>query len=293
MAHVAQWKFKEVKDLSALLKSNKVVGIAEIGGIPAPQMQQMRGNLHKTAIVRAAKNTLIFRAIDDAEKDKTGISGLKDVVTGQTAIITTDMNPFRLYGQMKATRTQAPAKGGEIAPFDIEVKAGDTPFKPGPIVGELQKVGIPAAIESGKVVIKKDKIIVPEGEKISRDVAQMLTRLEIYPLEIGMSLHAVFEEGTIYKPDVLDIDTDEFINNVRLASSHAFNLAIKSAWANEQTIKPLIQKAFNDAFALAVEQGILNKETIKQLLGKSQRSMLSLASKIKDGLDEDLKNMIS
>ena len=60
MAHVAQWKFKEVEDLTSLLKSNKVVGIAEIGGIPAPQMQQMRGNLYGTAIVRAAKNSLIF-----------------------------------------------------------------------------------------------------------------------------------------------------------------------------------------------------------------------------------------
>ena len=293
MAHVAQWKHKEVEELTNLINSNKVIGIVGIGGIPAPQMQHMRGNLHGNAVVRAAKNSLIFRAIDNSEKGKTGISGLKETASGQTAIIATDMNPFRLYRQIKATRTNAPAKGGETANHDIEIKAGETSFKPGPIVGELQKVGIPAAIESGKVIIKTDKVIVPKGEKISRDVAQMLTRLGILPLEIGMSLHSIYEEGTIFKPEVLDIDSDKFMNNLRLASSHAFNLAIKAAWTNEQTIKVLIQKAHNDAFALAIQQGIINKETVKQIVGKAQRSMLSLASKLKDGLDEDLKKMIS
>ena len=32
--------------------------------------------------------------------------------------------------------------------MDIEVKAGETSFKPGPIVGEFQQAGIPAAIEA-------------------------------------------------------------------------------------------------------------------------------------------------
>ena len=206
MAHVAEWKFGEVKDLSDLLTKSKVIGIVEIGGIPAPQMQQMRRNLHGIASLRSAKNRLIYRALEEAEKQVKGISGLKELVTGQTAIIATDMNPFKLFAQIKDTRTMAPAKGGETASHDIMVKEGDTPFKPGPVVGELQKVGIPAAIQEGKVVIREDKVIVTEGEKIPVDVAQMLTRLEIFPVEIGMTLHGVFEDGSIFKSDVLDFD---------------------------------------------------------------------------------------
>ena len=68
MAHVAEWKHGEVKELIDLLIKNKVIGIVEIGGIPAPQMQQMRNNIHKIATLRSAKNKLIFRAIDEAEK---------------------------------------------------------------------------------------------------------------------------------------------------------------------------------------------------------------------------------
>lgn len=279
MAHVAEWKFGEVKNLTELITKSKVVGVIGIGGIPAPQMQQMRSGLHGMATVRSAKNNLIFRALDDAEKEVKGISTLKESISGQSAIITTDMNPFKLAAQLKATRTMAPAKGGETATYDIEVKAGETPFKPGPIVGELQKVGIPAAIQEGKVAIKSDKIIVPKGEKISTDIAQMLARLEIFPIEIGMDLQAVFEDGDIFKTDVLDIDIDEFLGRISQASSNAFNLAVQTGWINKLTIKPLITKAYNDALALAMEQGIINKETINNLISKANANMLALKNK--------------
>lgn len=276
MAHVAEWKHGEVKELTDLLTVSKVVGIVEVGGIPAPQMQHMRKNLYGIATIRSAKNNFIHRALDDAEKQVKGISGLKESITGQTAIIATDMSPFRLFAQIKSTRTMAPAKGGETAAHDIEVKAGDTPFKPGPIVGELQKAGIPAAIQEGKVAIREDKVIVPEGEKIPADVAQMLTRLEIFPIEIGMDLHAVFEDGSIFKSDVLDIDIDEIIGRMKQASTNALNLAIEAGWYTKLTIRPLIIKAHNNALTLAMEQGILTKDTIKNLLSKAHANMLAL-----------------
>ena len=276
MAHVAEWKHKVVKELIDIFTSNKVIGVVEIGGIPAPQLQKMRRDLHGTATVRSAKNNLIFRAIDDAEKQVKGISSLKESVTGQTAIIATDMNPFKLFSQIKSTRTMAPAKGGETASHDIEIKAGETPFKPGPIVGELQKVGIPAAIQEGKVVIKNNKVLVTQGQKISADIAQMLTRLEIFPVEIGMDLNAVFEDGSIFKPDVLDINIDEILGRMRQASTNALNLAIEAGWYNKITIQPLLVKAHYNALTLALEQGIITKETINNLLSKAHASMLAL-----------------
>jgi len=292
MAHVAQWKYKEVEELTALLKQHPVIGIAEIGSIPAPQMQQMRQNLRENMMIRSSKNTLIHRAINNAEKDVKDLNGLKEIVNGQSAIIATDINPFRLQARMNETRTKAPAKGGEIAPEDIKVEAGDTPFKPGPIVGDLQKAGIPAAIQGGKVVIKKDKVIVKKGDTISRDVAQMLTRLEIYPLEIGISLQGVFEDGFVFKPDVLDIDLDAYHDQFMQAAGRAFNLALETGWVTKQTITPLLSKAHRNALTLAIEQGILNKDTASELLAKAHRLMIALASKVQeDGLDDELKEM--
>jgi large subunit ribosomal protein L10 len=278
-AHVADWKKEEVKELTNLLTKNRVVGIIEVGGIPAPQMQQMRKSLHGAATVRSAKNNLLIRALDEAEKEAKGVSGLKDHVKGQSAIIATEMNPFKLFSKIKESRTMAPAKGGETATHDIEVKEGDTPFKPGPIVGELQKVGIPAAILEGKVVVKSNKVVVPQGERIPAEVAQMLTRLEIFPIEIGMTLNGVFEDGSIFSPDVLDINIDEFLGQMRQASNDAFNLAITAGWVTKETIQPLLMKAHHNAFTIALEMGIVNKETIKHLISKANTQMLALKNK--------------
>jgi len=293
MAHVAKWKYKEVEELTNILTKKPVIGIVEIGGIPAPQIQKMRKNFHNIAEIKSSKNSLILRAFDEAEKKVKGISNLKEYVTGQSAILATEINPFKIFNKIKNTRTNAPAKGGETASADIEVKAGATSFKPGPIVGELQKVGIPAAIQEGKVVITKGKVIVPQGQKIPKDVAQMLTRLEIFPIEIGMTINGIFEQGNIYKAEILDIDLDQFLINIQKASSNAFNLAIETSWVNSHTIKTLLNKAYQNAFNLAIDRGIINKITIKNLISKAHSSMISLASKSKDGLDEDLKNMMT
>jgi large subunit ribosomal protein L10 len=294
MAHVAKWKHQELEELNSIVAGHKIVGIAEIGSIPAPQMQHMRENLRDKMVIRSSKNTLIFRALDNATKTHKQIDDLKNLVHGQTALIATDMNPFKLYNALKGTRTSAPAKGGETATDDILVKAGDTPFKPGPIVGELQKVGIPAAIEGGKVVIKKDKIIVKQGEKIPKDVAQMLARLEIFPLEIGITMHGAYEDGFIFKADVLDIDIDEYMIRMHKAISNSYAVALETVWVTKQTIKPIIMKAQRSAFTLAMEQGIITKNTAPLVLGKIHRSMISIAKKVKDeGLDDDLKKMMT
>ena len=293
MAHIAKWKHGEIEQLTTLLTNNKIIGMADIGGIPGPQLQKMRKNIREKAQIRCAKKSLILRALDESEKKVKGINALKDEVKGQAVIIATDMNPFALFKEMKATRTMAPAKGGETATHDIEVKAGDTPFKPGPVVGELQKVGIPAAIQEGKVIIKNDKVLVPAGEKIPVEVAQMITRLEIFPIEIGMDLNAVFEDGSIFKPDVLDIDVDKIIAQMQQASSNAFSVAIETAWLNKLTIKHLLLKAYSNAYSLALEKNIYAKDTIKHMLSKAHTSMLSVASHTKDALDDDLKKKIT
>ena len=281
MAHVASWKHREVSEITSLMTHHKIIGIIDIGGIPAPQLQQMRGGIRAKAQIRASKNTLILKALDDAESHIKGISALKNEVHGQAAIIATDMNPFALFREIKATRKNAPAKGGETASHDIEVLAGDTPFKPGPIVGELQKVGIPAAIAEGKVIIKSDKVLVEAGQKISRELAQMLSRLDIFPIELGLKLNAVYEHGDIYRPDVLDIDMDRFMGQLRTASFTALGLAMETGWANPQTIRPLLAKAYLSAHTLAVEKNIYTKDTMKTLLAKAHTSMLSVSSQVK------------
>jgi len=103
----------------------------------------------------------------------------------------TDLDAFDLYKVMEEGKVPAPIKAGAVAPHDIVVEQGPTSLKPGPIVGELQNLGIPAGISGGKVEIKQQKVAVKEGEKVSAPLAEMLAKLEIYPVTEGLDLREV------------------------------------------------------------------------------------------------------
>ena len=289
MAHVSPSKAQTYQEVQDLLSKSSVIGIVNITGIPAPQMLQMRKSLRGSATLKVVKKKILRLALKEAEKKLPGVSKLSGDMDGQCGLIVTDSNPFKLYQMLKKTITPTPAKGGEKAPQDIIVNEGETNFKPGPIVGDLGKAGIPAAIDKGKVIIKKTVTVVKQGAVIQPHVAQALTKLEIYPLLIGMNLKLAYEKGTIYKAHDLDIDLDVFKRNVQLASTHAFNLAMFATITTPATIKPLLQKAQMSSMALSLNAAIPTKHTMNLLLVKAYMQMFSVASQVKDGLDDDLK----
>lgn len=289
MTDISAWKKEEVEKLKNLLETSPVLGVVDIEGIPAFQMQQMRAKLRGTANLLVSRNTLINKAIDRSERE--GIEELEEYISGQTALVSTDLNPFKLFNRMEKTKTKAPASGGETAPDDIKVEEGDTPFKPGPIVGDLQKVGIPASIQGGKVVINQDKVVAEEGEIISKDLATMLGRLDIHPITVGLDLKIVFEDGTTFDRNTLDVDPQDFIDDIKTGASSAYSLSVNIGYPTKENVKQIISKVHNDALSLAVNTNIITDETVKIKLSEAQKSMLSLAAKLDpSSLDDDLLN---
>ena len=280
-AHVAPAKKEQVQRINQIITDHKIIAIARVAGIPGPQLQKIRKMLRGKAEIVVSKNNLFQLALSEMDKGKPGLKGLGGAIQSQTALVATDLNPFLLFKEMEATKMPSAAKGGEVAPDDIEVREGETSFKPGPIVGELQKAGIPAGIEGGKVLIKKDKMLVKKGDRIPRELAPMLTKLEIFPLVVGLDLQAAWEAGTVYPAKLLAIDEVKIMGQMGQAAAQAFNLAIFSAYPTPFTIRPLIMKARMEALGLALEAGIPTKDTIELLIGKANAQAKALSSAAK------------
>jgi len=279
MAHVAAWKKDLVKELVTDMTENKVVAIVDLHGIPGQQIQSMRAGLRDHAKLKMTKNNLLLLAIDEAAKSRPGLEGLKEYVGGQCAMVATDIDPFRLFRQLEATKTPAPAKAGDSAPKDIVVPKGPTPFGPGPIIGELQKIGIPAAIESGKIVVRKDATLVKMGEPIPAPVAAMLPKLGILPMIVGMDLRSAFDAGTVYKRDVLNIPEGYYSSMFATAVFSARALGVAIAFPTKETIVPLIAKAYRESLGLSISAAIPTRENIEMLLAKADSQMLALAAR--------------
>ena len=278
-AHIPQWKIDEIENIKKLAGEHQVVGIVGIRDIPAKQLQKMRRNLTGIAKLRIYRNNLIHRAFDQCDDN---MRSMEAYIDDQTALIFTDLNPFKLFKLLNSSKTKAPIKAGASAPEDIVVKAGPTSFNPGPVVGDLQSAGIPAKIDKGKVVIKETKVVVHADEPVSRALSEMLARLEIYPMTVGLDLRAVYDDGTVLEADVLDIDEAEYADNFATAAARAFNLAIGITYPSSVTILTLLSQAAAGARNLGINSAIPEPDIIDTLLLRAQSNATSLACSIDD-----------
>lgn len=284
-ARVAPWKKEEVEELTELLREHSVVGIARIDKLPSRQFQEVRQAVRDNATIRVVKNTLLLRAIDEVNGDKANLDDLEDYVTGQTALILSEANPFKVFRTVEDNKASAPARPGDDAPKDIWVEKGETPFKPGPVVGDLQKAGLPAKIEGGAVVISKRHKVAEEGETISVDLADALSRLEIHPMIVGLDMKAVWEEGTVFDRDVLDVDPQAFVDDLVSAHARAESLAIEVQFPTARTMPRLLQRGFSHARSLGLEASILEPDLVEDLLARAHGQATSLAEQT--GFDAD------
>ncbi len=272
--HIPQWKKDEIEEIKELLTSYSSVGIVGVTGIPSSQLQVMRKNLRGMANLKMCRNSLVYRALDESSDN---IKLIGKYVQDQTALLFTNENPFKLYKILEKGKTAAPIKAGGIAPQDIVVQKGPTSFPPGPIVGELQGVGIPAGIEGGKVVVRETKTVAKKGDVVDAKLASILTRLEIHPVELGLNLRVVYEKGMVYESGLLAVDETKYVTDLSLAVQRAFNLSINSAYPAKATISTLLAKAASQSRNLAINAEIIISDIMDVLLAKANAQMLSLA----------------
>jgi large subunit ribosomal protein L10 len=276
--HLPAWKKDEIDEIKKNAGKYTLIGLVDMYGIPAAQVQQIRRNLRGKAVIRVTRNTLIEHALGEIGGK---VAGLSKFVSGHSAMIFTNDNPFKLFRQLEKTKTKMAAKAGETAPEDIVVEKGPTSFKPGPIVGELQQAGIPAAIEGGKVKIRETRTIVKKGAVISKKVADVMIKLDIKPMDVGLALQAAFYEGDVFEPSVLAIDETAILAQIQLAGQQAFNLSVNAAIPTKDTIAPILTKAVREARSLAVEACIYERDVVDAIIGKAQRESIALKSIVK------------
>src|SRR3989339_215923 len=250
--HVAEKKKQIAKTIQNLILEYPIIAAINMENLPAPQLQQMKSQLRGKIVLAMTKRRVMKHAIEGIKGKKKNIEQIEPHLKGMPALLFTKENPFSLFKTLKKSKTSAPAKAGQTAPSDIKVLKGPTSFAPGPIIGELAQLRIKAGVEGGKVVIKEDSTIVKEGEKISPKAAEILARLGIEPMEVGLNVTAVYENGDIFTANILDIDEGKFMADIKKAATWAFNLAVNSAYPTKNTINVLIGKAFNDAKSLGL-----------------------------------------
>lgn len=240
---VPEAKVREVEQLANYIEEYDVVGLVKMEELSVKQVQDIRKKLQGEAIIKMAKNRLMKRAIEKAKGKKKNIEKLIDAIEGTIAFLFINKDPFEIASFLNKNKTKAPAKPGNIPSQDIIIPEGNTGFPPGPMITELGDLGLKTRIRSGTIWIAEDRVMVKEGEEVPRKVALLLSKLGITPMEVGLTLHAAYQDGTIFTSEDLITDIERIISQVRMAHAEATNLSISMAWPTSDNISTLLQKA--------------------------------------------------
>jgi len=258
-------KAETVKKLSEKIKNSKTLMIVSIKNLPSKQFQDIKKSLRGKALVKVAKKNIMLRTIKGFGKES--ILPLEKQIKENSAFVISDIEGFELAGILSKEKTPASAKAGQIAPEDIEVKAGPTNLVPGPAISEFGALGIQISIDEGTISIKAPKIIIKKDGIINEGAASILQKLDIHPFSVGLEPLAIYdvESEKIYSE--VKIDSEESIENLKNAAGKALGFAQKIIYCCKDTITYLLAKAnaqANKLEGLAPEEPKVKEEKTEE-----------------------------
>jgi large subunit ribosomal protein L10 len=276
---VPEYKIKIVADLADKIKKSRTLLLASTRGLPSSQFHEIKKNLRRKAVIQVVKKSAIIRAIDNVRRSS--LDELKNIIGADVALFFSDLDPFELSGLLADNQSPAKARGGDIAPEDINIEPGPTNLVPGPAISELSGVGLKVAVEGGKLAIKLPRTVVRKGEVIKENVASVLTKLDIKPMRVGFEPIAAYDSQADKVYVGIKIDKKKAYEELLDLIRKALGFAVARNYVTKDTLRLFIAKAGREEIALANLINSKSQAPIKT--GTAEQSVSSNNTDIMEG----------
>jgi large subunit ribosomal protein L10 len=268
------------QELQELPKKYDVVALSKMTKVRATQLMMIRKKLRNDIKILIIKNKVAQRAFEKI-KDVHGLESLSKELEGQCGLIFTQISPFKLNLIFDQNKVLLPAKGGDIASKQISIPAGNTGITPGPVLSEFKEANVPTKIDQGSIWVSRDTVIARQGEVISQKLASLMSKLNIKPIEAGITLNFAIAAGLLLRESDLKINLEEYHNEISRSFQEALALAMEAGYLTSETIIPLMLKAHQKAATLSSESGYISKDTVGLVLPMAQSKALTVANEAK------------
>jgi large subunit ribosomal protein LP0 len=209
------------------------------------------------------------------------LHSLLPYIKGNVGFVFTNSDLGEVRNQLLAQRVAAPAKAGAISPIDVVIPKGDTGLEPTQ-TAFLQALNIATKINKGQIQIINDKQILTAGDKVGSSEATLLQKLNIKPFSYGLSVQVIYDEGFIYKPDVLDITPSDVLAKFSDGVSKLAQLSLQIGYPTLASIPHSFARAFKNVLAIAVATDYTFKqaEEIKNILENPEAFAAAAAASV-------------
>lgn len=194
----------------------------------------------------------------------------------------------------------APARVGLVAPIDVVVPPGNTGLDPSQtsffqvwfqifnhkvlfllyLHVYFQVLNIPTKINKGTVEIITPVELIKKGDKVGSSEAALLAKLGIRPFSYGLVVLSVYDNGSVFDPEVLNLTEDDLIEKFATGISMVTSLSLAISYPTLAAAPHMFTNAYKNVLSVAVasEYSFPQAEKVKEYLKVGFCKILSCIS---------------
>lgn len=211
----------------------------------------IRQSIRDNGVVLMGKNTMVRRALRTMIADFPEFEKVLPYVKGNVGFVFTNGDLKEVRETIVSNVVAAPARAGALAPVDVYVPAGNTGMEPGK-TSFFQALGIPTKIARGTIEIVNDVQVVAAGSKVGSSEATLLNMLNISPFTYGMTVVAVYDDGSIFAPSVLDIEEKSILDAFQSQIKTIAAISLATGIPTLASVTHSLVNTYKDLLAISV-----------------------------------------
>jgi len=239
--------------MTEMLGSYTKVFVVLVDNVGSQQMNLTRKQMRGTAEILMGKNTLMRCVLKKFLEENPGhiMGALEEKMRGNVGFVFTNSELPKVRDLILANRIPAPARVGAIAPVEVNVPAGPTGADPGQ-TSFFQVLQIPTKIVKGQIEITNEVKLIKKGDKVGSSEAALLQKLNIKPFSYGFGIDCIYDNGSQFSVDVLDIDNEILTARFGAALKKVASISLAIGYPTQASVPHSIGNAFKSLVAITV-----------------------------------------
>lgn len=246
----ASWKSSYFEKMQGLLDEYPKCFIVGADNVGSRQMQRIRIALRGQAVVLMGKNTMMRKAIRRHLENNAALEKLLPFIKGNVGLVFTKEDLSEVCRIIKDNKVAAPAKAGAIANLDVTVPAQCTVLGPEK-TSFFQALSIQTKITKGTIEILNDVKLIKIGDKVGASEATLLNMLGISPFQYGLEIEMVYDNGTVFELDILNITDDDIRGKFLECVSNVSSLSLAIGYPTLASVPHSLVNGFKNLLSLA------------------------------------------
>jgi len=223
--------------------------------VSSKQMQQIRMSMRGYGVVLMGKNTMMRKAIRGHMNNNPDLERLLPHIKGNIGFVFTNGDLIEVRDKLLENKVAAPARAGAISPVDVIVPAQNTGLGPEK-TSFFQALAIPTKISRGTIEIINDVKLLKPGDKVGASESTLLNMLKISPFTYGLEIEQVYDQGTVFSPEVLDITDDDIRSKFMEGVRNVASVCLQIGYPTVASVPHSIVNGFKNLLAIAAETEI-------------------------------------